>query len=322
MLGPLGTNLLLLLCGFWITVSLRKPTFELGPFLRNRLVRIYVPYIAVVLLSYSAWALMPQLGAGKGGWGLESTLSNLLLIPGLFPDRPALTVAWTLSYVVAAYLTIPLLARFLGGGMVRRIALWITLTSLPFLIIASGYSIAYRIAYIPLGCLLAEVYTEARAETFAGLKPAWLLGGMLLLLTVRFELLTHRTEFAASPNSFLVLVFATGAGLATLSMVGAFRYAADSQPAPTFSSLKTLEWIGQRGYSIYLFHGPVTKLVIIAIAAAHWTGPLAMLGVLLISGALTLVVAALSHQWLESTIAPWVSRRLAGPPHAAFANSL
>jgi peptidoglycan/LPS O-acetylase OafA/YrhL len=93
MLGPLGTNLLLLLCGFWITVSLRKPTFELGAFLRNRLVRIYVPYLAVVLLSYSAWALMPQLAPGKGGWGLESTLSNLLLIPGLFPDRPALTVA-------------------------------------------------------------------------------------------------------------------------------------------------------------------------------------------------------------------------------------
>jgi hypothetical protein len=79
--------------------------------------------------------------------------------------------------VVAAYLTIPLLARLLGGGIVRRIALWLTLTSLPFLLIAFGYSIAYRIAYIPLGCLLAEVYTEARPETFAGLKPAWLLRG-------------------------------------------------------------------------------------------------------------------------------------------------
>jgi peptidoglycan/LPS O-acetylase OafA/YrhL len=145
---------------------------------------------------------------------------------------------------------------------------------------------------------------------------------MLLFLTIRFELLNHQTEFAASPNSFLMLVFATDAVFSTLSMVGAFRFAADSQPCSTFSFLKTLEWIGQRGYSIYLFHGPVAKLVTMAAAAAHWTGPLAMLGILLISGALTLLLAALSQQWLELTLVPWVGRRLARPPQAALANSL
>jgi peptidoglycan/LPS O-acetylase OafA/YrhL len=145
---------------------------------------------------------------------------------------------------------------------------------------------------------------------------------MLLFLTIRFELLNHQTEFAASPNSFLMLVFATDAVFSTLSMVGAFRFAADSQPCSTFSFLKTLEWIGQRGYSIYLFHGPVAKLVTMAVAANKQTGPLAMLLIVVSSAGLTLLVADLSHKWLETLTANWVTRRISPARQTALASSL
>lgn len=322
MLGPLGTNLLLLLCGFWITVSLQKPGFELLPFLRNRLVRIYVPYVAVVLLCYAAWAVMPELAAGKGGWGLESTLSNLILLPGVFPDRPTLTVAWTLSYVVAAYLTIPFLVRLIGGGSSRRIALFIALISLPFLVIASGHVLAHRIAYIPLGCLLAEVYIAGQTEFFRQLRPSTLVAGVLVFLAARFELLAHRAQFAGSQTLFLLMLFGTGAAITMLAMSGAFRRAAAGEDAVDSPGLKMLQWVGQRGYSIYLFHGPVAKLVTMAVAANKQTGPLAMLLIVVSSAGLTLLVADLSHKWLETLTANWVSRKISPARQTAFATSL
>ena len=57
---------------------------------------------------------MSKLPQGAGAV-VAYLLANLLLLPGLFPIEPLITVAWSLSYEFAYYLALPLLVA--GTGM-------------------------------------------------------------------------------------------------------------------------------------------------------------------------------------------------------------
>ena len=295
-LGSVGTNVLLMLSGFLISKSLSNPSFSYWEFLKRRSLRIFVPYTAIVGLTGVFVLVFPVFAKDHGGQSLASYyLQQLLLWPGLFPSRPLLTVSWTLSYLVAGYCIVPLLAIWWGrsAGLLK---LWVlVLATCLALNVATGFPMI-RVCYIPAGCILAELVMSDRAALTSlwSLLRVFALG--LAFLSLRFTLESEIGQL----RKVLYLFCGLGAvsALAILSIYWSQIVKVNFQALP----LRALNFIGRRGYSFYLVHGAVTKLFVLVCVAnlpgifAHWFTSTVLL---LICLAVSSVVAEFSYQLLE-----------------------
>ncbi|MCX6614185.1 MAG: acyltransferase, partial [Acidobacteria bacterium] len=240
-LGSVGTNLLLMLSGFLISKSLSRASFSYGEFLKRRLLRIFVPYTAIVGLTGVFVMVFPVFAKDHGGQSLASYyLQQLLLWPGLFPSRPLLTVSWTLSYIVAGYCLVPLLALWWGraAGLLK---LWVLVLAICLgLNVVTGLPMI-RVCYIPAGCILAELVMSDRAAltSTGSLVRTFVLG--LGFLGLRFALESGTGQVQK------VLYFFCGLGavssLAILSIYWSSVVRVNFQALP----LRALNFIGRRG---------------------------------------------------------------------------
>jgi len=115
-IGNTGVDLFFVLSGYLIYGSLISKKQAFGKFIRRRVQRIYPAFIAVfavyVLLSF----LFPSENKIPSDLSSASVYiaENFLLLPGIFPIEPMITVAWSLSYEMAFYFAIPLLIAALS----------------------------------------------------------------------------------------------------------------------------------------------------------------------------------------------------------------
>ncbi len=58
-LGSIGTNLFLLLAGLFVARSVARDNFRYGAFLARRVIRIYPPYLLVVVAALLFWLVFP-----------------------------------------------------------------------------------------------------------------------------------------------------------------------------------------------------------------------------------------------------------------------
>ncbi|MBL8231231.1 MAG: acyltransferase [Bryobacterales bacterium] len=260
-MGSLGTNLLLLLSGYFIAFNMASGRFRYRRFVELRLARVYVPFLVVLLLATLFKLAIPQAGGGSGAaltW--RTVLSNLILLPGLFPERPILTVTWTLSYIVAGYLLLPAVCVVIDKaefGNLRRIFAWTALVTASFLCASMGI-FSTRFTYIPMGCLLAEFQRGSGLSlhrTFL-LRTVAITGAVALAARVMMDgrlLIIDHAELSRAAFS--------ASGLLTVSMAMAAALIAqeryDLYRMVPFLSLVTA--FGRTGYSFYLLHGPVVK---------------------------------------------------------------
>jgi peptidoglycan/LPS O-acetylase OafA/YrhL len=276
-LGSLGTNLLLLLSGYFIANSMGSGRFSYFRFVVLRLMRIYLPYLLVLFLTVGFALILPQYSRlywNKISW--DYILSQLLLLPGLFPERPILTVSWTLSYIVTGYLLLPLL--FVVSGKLkctreRQVALWSVAVAVSFAMGAAGM-FSTRFTYIPMGCLLYLL----QAGLQKGKQGAYLLRSILavgaLALTVRV-LLDGNPDAIGSPALYRGAFNASG--LLTVSSA----IAASLILQRRYDLLHILPWLshvasfGRAGYSFYLLHGAVIKLFVLVVfpRLTAWKAP-------------------------------------------------
>jgi exopolysaccharide production protein ExoZ len=100
-LGKYGVDFFFVLSGFIITYT---AYFKYGDpnsfksYVKNRLIRIYVPYLPIGIFFLVLYTLFP--GFSNSGRDI-SVLTSLTLIPY---GNPALSVAWTLSFELCFYL--------------------------------------------------------------------------------------------------------------------------------------------------------------------------------------------------------------------------
>jgi peptidoglycan/LPS O-acetylase OafA/YrhL len=108
--GNTGVDLFFVLSGYLIYGALidRRPSY--GAYFRRRIRRIYPVFLAVFALYFVLSFVFPGERKIPDGIGdaVVYLLQNLLLLPGLFPIEPMITVAWSLSYELFYYLMIPL----------------------------------------------------------------------------------------------------------------------------------------------------------------------------------------------------------------------
>ena len=143
LVGSSGVDLFFVLSGYVIYGSLISRAQPLGRFVLRRVRRIYPAFI-VVLSGYVVLSLLAgresKIPDGAGA-GVVYIVSNVLLLPGLFPIEPLVAVAWSLSYEMFYYFTIPLVITVFGlrdreRGF--RIGFFLALAAL-----ITGYGAAY-----------------------------------------------------------------------------------------------------------------------------------------------------------------------------------
>lgn len=263
--GHAGVDLFFVLSGLLIYGALIAGRWHYAGFMRRRLQRLYPTFLAVFLLYLLLSVLMPaqsKLPAAPADAALY-LLANLLLLPGLFPIEPMISVAWSLSYELAFYLLMPVLVVAL---QLRR---W-----------SSGQRVLLFLGLALVTALnIATVQGHVRFVMF--------LAGVLLFeaLQRRPPLATHALPALVAVVLALVIdgvrpVGSVGFALRTVAMAAAFWllcHVALTQPAAPLArvlSWEPLRWLGAMSYSFYLIHSLALKAVFLLLAHAWPAQPM------------------------------------------------
>jgi exopolysaccharide production protein ExoZ len=314
LIGNFGVDLFFVLSGYLIYRAAIEGTCSYVNFMLRRIRRIYPTFLSVFLIYLSLSIAMPHESKIPSGM-LDAALyviANALLLPGIFPIDPIITVAWSLSYEAAFYLLIPLLV---GVLMLK--------TKRP------GYR---RVIFV--------------AIAIAGFLISALLGGPVRsLMFVAGILLYETNRMALSPRGSLVPLIALFGAAATM-VIGEDRNIAAVTALQSFVLFVTLfafcfvvfrspeslvaralcwtplRWLGNMSYSYYLIHGLIVKAVFLVahrIIVPNGFNEASFLALLVPTFAITLLGSAFLFLFIERpfSLKPHPARAVGSPANAA-----
>lgn len=256
-IGNTGVDLFFVLSGYLIYGSLMSRRQSFLPFMARRIQRIYPAFTAVFLLYIVLSFLFPAENKIPSPWsdGLVYLVQNFLLLPGIFPIEPMITVAWSLSYEMFYYLVIPPVIAVLGLRERSRLArcAFFVAVAIVFMAWCAVHGGPGRLVMFIAGVLLHEAMKApgvASPSSFAG--TAALAVGVSATLIPSWNAATIFLGYTLQFLGFLVLCLACfrspSAGLAR-----AFAWT-------------PLRWLGNMSYSYYLLHGLALKAGFLALS--------------------------------------------------------
>lgn len=250
-------------------------------FLRRRLVRIFPPYWASLLLV-AAIALAAKLITGVNDVAAlprepQAIAATLLLLTDPFTAIPTVNwVYWTLTCLLACYLLMGLVLLSPGPARLPVLAslhLLLCALAIAFPSVATGPFFFLR-PWPVFGCGLALAAYDRH-------RPA---GGVMLLTS----LLSAAWLIGRGGDESHLL--AVGGATAALLALGRNR------PFP--ARLRPLAWVGRFSYSLYLVHVPAGVYVLMRFLPEGFAFPVTRIGSQLVLLAATVAVA-----WLFSLVA-------------------
>jgi peptidoglycan/LPS O-acetylase OafA/YrhL len=280
MMGNVGVDLFFVLSGYLIyAATLKRPNYS--EFMWRRIRRIYPTFLAVLLVYLLLSLADPHASKIPSGVlrAIIYVAENVLLLPGIFPIKGIISVAWSLSYEMLYYLFIPLLV--MGGGLhhwprKQRIAL--------FLLLAVAGALVSSVAGGPVraimffgGVLLYEMKNAPVRLPFVA--PVALIAACCSML------LPAGTHALDAMHAALLFV--------TLPLFCFACFAHPSSISTRWLSAWPIRWLGNMSYSYYLLHGLVLKMAFMEIMRMHGpTGHQATLAVELLAPLYLLTIAA------------------------------
>lgn len=262
---------------------LQRPRPYLG-YLRGRVQRIYPVFLTIFVLYVGLSFAAPSISKipAQPAQAALYLLANLLLLPGLFPIIPMISVAWALSYEMFSYLSLPLLAKAL-----RRVAPGLRI--LAALALAGGLvALAFRSDQVPVrltaflaGMVVYDLQVSSRAWKLPaglGLLAIPSLYGVIWLLPITPAGLAGRAVANFIALSLLVLD--------PLDQPGGLT-------ARVFA-WTPLRWFGNISYSYFLIHALVIRIEAYLLAQVYppqVTSPVYFWLGLLLSFPLTVIAA-------------------------------
>ena len=321
--GLLGVTVFFVISGYLITGLLTAEwestgTINLPQFWLRRIRRLFPAIVTVIavtaaVLSFASPLLLtkmrpdiiPGLFWFENWWYIVRDLSYFEAAGVPSP----LTHFWSLAIEEQFYLVWPviLLGVYKLGAekkLVRRACL----------VLAAASALAMALLYDPAGDP-SRVYYGTDTRAFSLLIGAWLSfawpGAQLTeegtrSVPDRSVALLDVAGVAAFAGIVLMCVFVSGyadfmyyGGLVLCSVLSAVVIAVLAHPRSLFArvaALKPFVWIGQRSYGMYLWHFPIIELLQPrnATALPWW--------IYLVEIALTIVIAHLSYQFIETPI--------------------
>ena len=245
--GSLGTDTFFLLAAYLLCRSLRAGA-NWKDAIRRRFLKIYPGFLAMFTIYLLLMPLVPDLSKvpqDAAGTGIY-LLANLLLLPGIFPIHPLVTVAWSLSYVAVGYVFIGGLFRLMARGAWtgrRRAFVWAAMTAAIWTTAEFGGFPHPRLLFFPLGALLAE-----GSPFIAEACARWRFTATLL-----------------SALGVLAMVAAKGVLVpAGITLVVAAAIGSSGFRSPAITGLLTD--LGGLSYPVFLSHGLVLHFL-------RWVGP-------------------------------------------------
>lgn len=247
-----GVDFFFILSGFIITYSSFNKYNEpnsLSNYIKNRLIRIYVPYLPIGIFMFMIYVLFPDFSNSNRS---ISILTSLTLIP---EGNPALSVAWTLSYELCFYLLFSI-SFFSKEVWNYFVFVWITS------IVVFNYTsfLSFELLKNPLFKILFSTY-----------NIEFILGFLLALVILRKIKINLFLVFSALILSFSILLyyvfnhfnfFTFGGNFIFSIFAFLLIYATISNFDFKINSTALMMLVGNATYSIYLIHNPLQMILI------------------------------------------------------------
>lgn len=256
--GNTGVDLFFVLSGYLIFGSLISRRQKFLRFIFRRIERIYPAFIVVfavyIVLSFvfPAESKIPSPASA----GVIFLVKNFLLLPGLFPIEPMITVAWTLSYEMFYYLAIPVVIALFK--LRDRSASWRVTFFLSAVFIAAIYCALngghVRLIMFVSGIVLYEAMNSRQIPS----PPSYL--GLIALCVGLLSTLIP-TEGSGGYTLKVCILFIA---FFTLCLT-CFRN--PKAWLPGAFSWTPLRWLGNMSYSYYLLHGLALKAGFLVLSA-------------------------------------------------------
>jgi peptidoglycan/LPS O-acetylase OafA/YrhL len=273
--GFQGAYLFFVLSGFLIYRSLLRRQQPIRRYLGRRVRRIYPTFAAVFVLYLALSAVFPARSKIPADGATQYLLSNALLLPGVFPIRAVVTVAWTLSYEIFFYLGIGALVMGLGMRSWSPSARALFFVGCAALYLATGDAAGLRLApflmFLP-GILLLDLLDDRRnprrppppvdARPLIPLALAGLLGAVALA----------GFRGPAGGIDATAATFRAHAGIGICFGILVWLSIGGSRRFSRFCTLRPLRWLGEISYSFYLIHGLVLGAIAMVLKPLLGTG--------------------------------------------------
>jgi exopolysaccharide production protein ExoZ len=257
-MGSAGVDLFFVLSGYLIYGALISRPQNFWTFMQRRIRRIY-PAFAVVFVLYLVLSFVfpaeskipkPLLS------GAIYLVENFLLLPGMLPITPLITVAWSLSYEMFYYLVLPVVVGVAGlRARSGRFRVWFfgAVALALLLCAAAGYGRHLRLVMFIAGILLYEASKGSCVPCFGG-------GSGLFALLIGLGATAFSTSNA--------LWFAAQYGLLFTAFFVLCRVCFEESSTRISRAFcwTPLRWLGNMSYSYYLIHGLGLKVFFLVLS--------------------------------------------------------
>jgi len=227
-----------------------------------------------------------------------TSLQNLLLVAFFFQGfsfdaiNQIVPGGWSIAVEMCFYFLFPVFVSALKGATFRIFTAFVVYVVFTF--ISTWFNINTKgeqstfiyfslLTQLPVFLVGMAIFETATSEKFA---PPWVLVGVCCIWVV-FAVVAGRLGFLARPG-FWLPVFILAAFVAVLASRWSHYW---------------LESVGQKSYSIYLFHFAIVELVGFLLGGFARSGLFGFLTALMVSIGGALVVGTLSAKYLESASA-------------------